>query len=146
MGQTLPLPQRIPVPTEEQQKQLQEHGIKVNLEGLEADQKFVAYELPSTHYMHDDSWREDLPEFYIVRKNTKFACAKIHGSWKVSYDNRLRLEVFDEEREVKLRANDVPVIPSDSSAAALFEKAVATNDPVVIRTAMKGLCLQKEAK
>lgn len=123
MGQVLPLPEKIPKPTAEQQSKLQQYGITVE----NTTEPYCGISLPDTHTMHDNSFREDLPEWYILRKGTNKACACIHGSWKVSYDNQIRLIVYDNEQEIERRGK--PPIPSETSSAAILQKAVSTGDP-----------------
>ena len=57
----LPLPQRIPNPSEDQKKSMDECGIKITSSG-----EFVEYDLPSGWEMVDNSTRRDLPQFFIV--------------------------------------------------------------------------------
>ncbi len=58
MSQPLPLPKRIPNPSEKQRESMEKCGIKITSDG-----QFVEYTLPNGWEMVDNSWRRDLPQF-----------------------------------------------------------------------------------
>lgn len=93
MGLALPLPERIPAPKGDQEKQLNEMGIAIISD--RGDDGCVFYALPSGWQMVDASWRADLPYFYIL-DNDRMKRVSISGSWKGAYDNNLRMEIKTE--------------------------------------------------
>ncbi len=112
MGQQLPLPERIPMPNDEQLQQLNEIGCTIILDAVITDNtnnttntkpsrpsEYVKYNLPSGWKMVDSSWRRDLPDFYII-DDKQMKRVSISGSWKGAYDNKLRLRVYSGE-EIK---------------------------------------------
>lgn len=133
MGQVLPLPSRIPRPNAKQLEKLHALGIKPDLEETEENKKetrlckYVRYTLPEGWKMVDNSWREDLPDFYIVDSTLK-GRVHISGAWKGSYDNELRLYVLDEPKILELR--NEPLIPSETSDSALVVKFAEVFDPL----------------
>lgn len=119
MGQSLgipglPLPQRIPKPTNETKEALNSCGIQVN---DESDQEYVTYSLPGGWRTVDNSFMAEYPEFYIVDNNNmvKF---KIYGSWKGNYENYLRILTIDKPYEFKPRQEKI--IPSRTDTAAVM--------------------------
>ena len=63
MGQSLPLPDRIPVPYPRTKEKMEKDGITIISEDGE---RYVKYTLPDGWKMVNDSVREDLPSFYIA--------------------------------------------------------------------------------
>jgi hypothetical protein len=130
MGQLLPLPERIPRPTPNQINELKNLGIEVNIE--EKDEKgnpcmYVQYTLPVGWKMVDKSWREDLPDYYIVDIESK-ARVSISGSWKGSYDNKLRLSIL--KNPIILKPDEGKLIPSETSNYAMLGKFAEALDPL----------------
>jgi hypothetical protein len=95
MGIALPLPDRIPLPNNEQLLLLNEMGI--NIENNESEQ-YVKYSLPFEWKMIDSSLTPDLPNFYILddKYNKR---VNIKGTWRGSYDNNLNLYIFNNIEE-----------------------------------------------
>jgi hypothetical protein len=128
MGQPCPLPQRIPrVNSKEVQQALKDAGITLD---TEEKGNYVKFTMPTGWKMVDDSWREDLPNFYILddEKKGRF---HIHGSWKETYDNSLEMEVCEAPYSVfvpKHKANEL--IPSETSNIALLMKASGIKETV----------------
>lgn len=123
MGQVCPLPERIPKPYGKELKKMQHHGITVNLTSgkVIAGVEYVTYELPEGWSMKDDSWRADLPEWYIVDQDSRIHF-RISGSWKETYDNHLSIKAMDGSKKYKPKADEP--IPSETTADALLGKAL----------------------
>lgn len=140
MGQVLPLPEKIPRPNSEQTTQLSKYGISV----VSADdkQRYVEVVLPEIYIMHNNSFQEDIPDWYILRKGTNKACAQIYGAWKGTYDNELKLYVYDEEKTIKIR--ETAPEPSETNEKALLQQAAETGDPAVIKFALRAANVLKE--
>lgn len=118
MGQALPLPERIPIPDQTQRVSLEAMGFTFGNTPIEG---YLPIAFPSGYHWHNNSWREDLPEWYILNsENLAVVC--VEGSWKGSYDNKLELYVYDTPTVVKF--NRTPPIPSQTSKEALIEKAI----------------------
>lgn len=125
MGQPLPLPERIPRPdSKKQMAELEEAGVILE----DSTERYVGYTMPKGWKMVDDSWREDLPQFYIV-DDKNMARFSIHGSWKGTYDNALTLTTVDTPRLFERRNRDQSLIPSETSDGALVGKFAEAADP-----------------
>ena len=128
MGQPLPLPERIPVPSQKTLTAMTACGIQLD---QESQSVYREYTLPTGWKMVDNSWRQDLPEYYIVDELglTRFC---ISGSWKGSYDNELRISTVHEPKLLKRREEEL--IPSETSNAAMIGKFAEALDPVLLQT------------
>lgn len=117
MGQPLPLPERIPLPNDERTKiALAEAGVRLHAED---NARYVKYTLPEGWRLVDDSWRQDLPDYYLLdAENMKRF--SIFGSWKGAYDNALRIRVIKEPKLFKGR--NEPMQASETSDIALINK------------------------
>jgi hypothetical protein len=73
--ESLPLPHRIPKPTDEQRPQLEQMGIKITDE----DTEFVSYTLPADWRMVDDSKNEAC--FYYIVNDSNMKVVEIKGLW-----------------------------------------------------------------
>jgi hypothetical protein len=95
MGQPLPLPNKIPMPTYEQKKSLTDMRIFVvgRTETID-DLLFVNYILPSKWKIVDDSWKVEHPIFYII-DNDNFVRVRICGSWNGAEKNYLNITIND---------------------------------------------------
>ena len=97
MGQPLPLPERIPNPMTHQLVSLNQMGINI-IKDLKNDTKtlmpYVKYTLPEGWRMVCESWRQDLPVYYIV-DDSDMRRVKVSGCWKGTYDNSLRLCILE---------------------------------------------------
>jgi len=114
MGQTLPLPERIPKPNTKTLTEMKVCGIIVE----DADEEYVTYTLPKGWKMVDSSWREDLPDFYIIdSSDMKRFC--ISGSWKGTYDNKLNIRSVKQEKYESPKSTP---IPSETSGPVLYNK------------------------
>jgi len=139
-----PLPERIPRPTEKQQKKLLEYGVTFDL--VDEDEKNYLYwkvVLPDSLELHDDSWRSDLPHWYILKKNTNIAYASIYGAWKGLYDNELEMRVYDKEETVELR-NEKPE-KVESAAENMLSNAVKSGDVSFLRLALRAIGLEEQS-
>lgn len=95
MGQSLPLPEKIPYPKAEVRSMMETDGIK-----LLGDAEYVAYTLPPYWKMRDVSTRQDLPDYYIVDEDN-YGRYHIHGAWKGTYDNKLYIQHVKEKRLIE---------------------------------------------
>lgn len=131
MGQVLPLPRRIPNPNAEQKLQLKEMGIETEQEcddtasGDPPKKDYVTYTLPAGWKMVNNSWREDLPDFFIIDEN-KMKRVSIRGSWKETYDNDIRLCILKGKDIELFVPRNKPALPSETTAVALMGKALDT--------------------
>jgi hypothetical protein len=117
MGQACPLPSRIPVPKGKTLDRMIALGIVVNLE--DSDSGYVTYTLPSGWEMVDDSWRADLPNYFMVdASDMKFV--QVNGSWKGTYDNCLTISIVTEPH--KLIRRTAKPIPSETDGIAIIDK------------------------
>ena len=117
MGVPMPLPERIPMPNDEQHLLLKSMGIEIIVPENDTEQKqqYVKYKLPEGWKMVDSSWRRDLPDFYIIDDESKKRIS-IFGSWKGSYDNELRLRILrDDQIELYVPPKDDTVEASETS-------------------------------
>lgn len=82
--------------------------------------------------MHDNSYRADIPIWYIIQTDTRAAVASIRGTWKETYDNKLKLEVYDVPTLVTLR--DETPEPCETSPQALASAVIkeSNGDPAVV--------------
>lgn len=90
MGQVLPLPERIPPPTQSQAEQLESMGVVV----APKEDGYCPYTLPSGWSIKDCSERSDLPIFKIVDQERNIRVV-IDGAWKGTYDNDLSMKICD---------------------------------------------------
>ena len=97
MGQPLPLPEKIPRPTDAQNESLKQMGIIVDLDGQDPDvtPPYVTYKLPNEWKIVNRSWRNDLPIYYIVDDQNKRRVS-ICGAWKGTYDNELNMYILSD--------------------------------------------------
>lgn len=130
MGNSLPLPAKVPVPTPQQATQLLKYNITVD--APVAEQKYGKINLPPQFKMHDNSYRADIPIWYIIQTDTRAAVASIRGTWKETYDNKLKLEVYDVPTLVTLR--DETPEPCETSPQALASAVIkeSNGDPAVV--------------
>lgn len=121
MCQPLPLPERIPFPRGEKQKQqLFDMGITWDSEG---EDKYVTYTLPNGWQMiNATTFRNDLPKWYIVDSEMrKRVC--ISGSWKGTYNNDLNMDVYKEPGEILVIKDRNPQ-PSETDDVAILHKVI----------------------
>ena len=122
MGQTLPLPRRIPAPDDRQLIELTKMGIII----LDKNVEYVRYSLPDGWKMVDDTtYREDLPVYHIIDDNSRIKVT-ISGVWKVLYDNELRMSIpYDDKlyTEVKKRTVQPYIV---TSPMAVIESVIET--------------------
>ena len=123
MGQPLPLPERIPKPSPKDETELNQMGITIG----ESETKYVTYTMPEGWRMVDDSWREDLPEFYIL-DTEDMKRVSIYGQWKGYGSDRLRLSIIDEPDKYVKPDTDV-IEESETSNANLVAMFAASIDP-----------------
>lgn len=87
MGQSLPLPEKIPYPSEEIKTSMEKDGI---LLGEKDD--YVTYVLPNGWKMKNLSYRANIPDFHIVDEN-RMSRYHIYGLWGGgNYDNDLKIK------------------------------------------------------
>jgi len=67
--------------------------------------------------IHEDSWRQDLPDFNIVDSDNNIRF-KISGSWKGPYDNELKLYACPEPYNHH-PINTCKMIPSETRQEAI---------------------------
>lgn len=116
MGQVLPLPERAPLPDNDQERQ--------HLEGLgfvfgEEEGGYVSLKLPEGFSWKDNSYRADIPEWYVIDESGK-AILSVSGSWKGTYDNQLRMAVHVDPIDVTWRSSSP--IPSETDGPAIAAK------------------------
>jgi hypothetical protein len=110
MGQSLPLPERIPAPEKRSplENAMLKDGFKLNYEdpikiaGIE----YIRYEMPSEWQLVNESARSDLPRYYFAFEGQNRYV--ISGAWKGSYDCELSLEKLEKsfiEHEEKKEDN-----------------------------------------
>ena len=115
MGQSLPLPERIPVPSDNDTELMKEMGFKFG----EIVEDHIKYVLPEKWTLKNSSSREDLPNWYFVdEKNMKRI--QISGSWKGSYDNELNLRILETPK--KFEEPKKSPIPNETSPEKMREK------------------------
>jgi hypothetical protein len=93
MGQTCPLPERIPKPTDQQLNIMINWGITFNDLDNEQNKLYVPYSLPDGWKIVDQRHRHDLPCSYIIDEKCMKRCV-IDGAWKGTYDNYLNLRLY----------------------------------------------------
>lgn len=111
MGQSLPLPERIPLPKGALRDELELAGITF----IEGAGKYVNYTLPDGWSLQDQSHRADIPEWFMV-DNEGMCRAFIHGTWKDTYDNELHIS---ECERTKYIPREGPSIPSETDGPAI---------------------------
>lgn len=116
MGQSLPLPERIPKPDEKTFAKMKDKNITVD---MESNDLYVSYTLPLGWKMVDNSWRQDLPEYHIVDDNN-LVHFSIFGAWKETYDNKLSIRAV--ENPHKLVPQEEKVIPGETNDVAIISK------------------------
>lgn len=107
----MPLPERIPKPNGVIAEQMEKCGIK-----FDKDDKslYVTYILPQGWRTVDDSWREDLPNFFIVDDQGMVRFG-VTGAWKGTYDNELHLTYVKNPYKFEAK-NKQKLIPSETNA------------------------------
>uniref|UniRef100_A0A6C0C6X5 Uncharacterized protein n=1 Tax=viral metagenome TaxID=1070528 RepID=A0A6C0C6X5_9ZZZZ len=126
MGQPLPLPERIPLPDDEDMLEFKKMGIEIVPE--DPPQQYVKYKLPIGWKTVDSSYRQDLPCFYIIdHENMKRI--SIHGAWKGTYDNELSLHVLSEIESYVSPANK-KIGVSQTSDTKIMGNFMACIDPL----------------
>lgn len=126
MGQPMPLPERIPRPSDEVATAFTECGIVCD---LNTSDKYVTYTLPEGWSIVDDSYREDLPIFHIIDAANMIRFS-VSGAWKGTYDNILHINKVKEPYEFKRR--EEKLIPSKTNDVALFIAANNKNPDEII--------------
>jgi hypothetical protein len=98
MGQSLPVPEKIPYPrTTKQSNELVNMGIVIHsIPEEEKDKEHATYELPEGWRMVNTNpdGRQDLPEWHILDEKNQMRVL-VSGHWRVSYDNNLHLRILD---------------------------------------------------
>lgn len=115
MGVSLPLPERGPACESDSDLEhaLTQAGVKF---GPRSDEDGMCeYTLPSGWKMMDKSFRQDMPEWFMVDENG-FTRARIMGTWKGTYDNRLRIVECPMEA---FESPTSPAIPSETDGPAV---------------------------
>lgn len=104
-------------------------GITVDLEVKTSGNppKYVEYTLPPGWKMVDDSWRADLPDYFIVDEND-MKRVSVRGSWKEMYDNHLTISIV--QKPEKLVRKNTPLIPSETDTTAVVCKFAEALDPL----------------
>ena len=129
MGQQLPLPYKIPKPVGDQCELFQEMGIIVCNNNDNENAMYVSYTLPNGWRMVDNSFREDIPIFIII-DNKDMIRVRISGSWKGSYDNKLRMRVCDKlELEKYTKPESELINASETSGPNLIGQFAQALDP-----------------
>lgn len=95
MGQPMPLPERIPRPTNEVMEKMEKAGICFPDEENENQLAYIKYSLPVGWRLVDDSEREDFPRWQCVDKEDMVRFT-VSGVWKGTYDNELMLYWLDQ--------------------------------------------------
>lgn len=129
MGQSMPLPKRIPRPdikTEsgrEVAAALEKAGIHLEEEHTDtkSNDKYALYTMPVGWKMVDDSLRQDLPNFYIV-DDKNMQRFNVAGVWKETYDNDLWIEVTEPPIPFKAQNKKEPLVPNQTSKVVLRAK------------------------
>ena len=85
MGQTIPLPQRIPKPAHDVLEKMNDFGFTINNDG----QLFVTYTMPNGWSIKDHTSKSNLPEYYFIDKNN-MARILIDGKCDIYYDLLIR--------------------------------------------------------
>lgn len=119
MGQALPLPERIPMPSQKDKEQLLLMGFSF----YEEENTYIGVNLPEGFRWHNDSLREDIPVWYVVDQyGLSVLC--VSGGWKGSYDNCLRIRVYDTPKLVEFsrprNQSYAGSKPSETSGDVLF--------------------------
>lgn len=144
MGQVLPLPERIPTPTVEQEQQLKALGFEFGTTRDVPNASYIELILAPGYRWHDNSWRADLPVWYILNaQNLAVAC--VQGAWKGAYDNKLNLFVYEEPKQIEFR-NTVPISSETSPAALLGEAVVAGMHNIPEGSAMLSAAVEEYTK
>ncbi len=118
MGAVMPLPERIPRPTDAEQRRLEALGLTI--ETCAEDARYVPISLGGDYEWVDKSYRPDIPTWYIVNKKTRAAVVRVSGGWKGSYENVLELFIdeggFSVSVDTASVTSPVPVVnvPADS--------------------------------
>ena len=110
MGASLPLPERVPLPSDADLVFFEGKGIKFMLETTTrcAGVSVCPIELPAGWLLVDRSAREDLPNWVIIDGDDRI-WASINGAWKGAYDNELSIDARDgTDRFVKPVADPIP--------------------------------------
>lgn len=112
MGQPLPLPEKIPVPSKQDKQSMLDKGFTFG--EIEKTQygDFVTYSMPEKWKFVNNSWREDLPNWEFVAPDNKVYFS-VNGSWKGTYDNELYLISLQEPREFE-PIKEKSTIPHDT--------------------------------
>src|SRR5947207_1455911 len=124
MGQPLPLPERIPNVHGEQRYKLSAMGIEI----VDTDNQYVHYKLPVGWKMVDSSWRQDLPDFFII-DDKNMTRVSIHGAWKGTYDNRLELTIL-EGKHIKLYESPKDTTVEASQTGNIMGQFAEALDPL----------------
>ncbi len=98
MGQSLPLPQRVPRPTLKQRAQLSTYGFTF-VDSEDVNECYIAMTCPKDYKWVNYSWRSHLPEWYVLNADGQ-ALLGVSGSWKATYDNKLYLDVYVEPKQL----------------------------------------------
>jgi len=123
MGQPLPLPEKIPYPSEEIKNSLKNDGI-VLLD--EKSKKYVHYSLPNGWKMVDDSSKQQFPRFYFIDEN-EMTQYKIFGTWK-GYETDY-LEISKVESPLKYVRKTEKVIRSETDNLTMMGTFMEILDP-----------------
>jgi hypothetical protein len=143
MGQPLPLPEKIPRPNLESEngRKLMNELKQVGITLEDSTEAYVRYTLPEGWKMVDDSWREDLPRFYILDQKDMMHFS-IQGSWKGTYDNELTLTKVPTPAFFQPQNRDKPLIPSETSTGAVLGSLGEVLDP--LHRPPTTLCAQRQ--
>lgn len=124
MGAACPLPERIPIPSNECAQKMTSDGIVLN--NAENSERYITYVLPTGWDIVDCSWREDLPIWHIVDQNDMKRYS-VTGSWKGTHDNVLKIRICPGDEKIKRTTE--PAEPSETSPAALAARVAEALDP-----------------
>lgn len=114
MGQSLPLPERIPQPDKDVLASMTQKGFKIQ------DGEYAFYTMPEGWKFVDHSQRQILPCWYFVNPEG-LACYSVRGTWKETYDNYIGIEEIDEPFLYTPR-EEAPIPNNETSVAAVTVK------------------------
>lgn len=108
MGQPLPLPERVPLPSDNVIQRYHDLGFKFF---CEERQRYAKYEAPAGWHLEDKSHRDDIPLWVFVdTEGNERVC--ISGAWKGTYDNVLNMVILNPPYK-KYAARAAPSQPAE---------------------------------
>ena len=130
MSRPCPMPGKMPVPDEENRRNMEAAGFKFIDESVTNIMRkdYIEYQLPPGWRCEDTSFSGDIRAFEFVDSENKIRWG-VDGSWKGAYDCDLRLDTWNGE-EFKPRSKTFKSGLTTTQAMAIVSMEALTGDPM----------------